>query len=56
MRQLFIGLIVGAALGAVSATLVAQRSADSYPDAPAADPSGERAEVDHQHIVKEPAA
>jgi hypothetical protein len=38
MRQLLIGLIVGAALGAVSATLVAQRSPASYPDAPTADP------------------
>ena len=38
MRQLFIGLTVGAALGAASATLIAQRSAASYPDAPAADP------------------
>jgi hypothetical protein len=39
MRNLFIGLTVGAALGAVSATLVAQRSAESYPDAPTADPT-----------------
>jgi hypothetical protein len=38
MRQLFIGLAVGGVLGAVSATLVAQRSADSYPDAVTADP------------------
>jgi hypothetical protein len=38
MRQLLIGLAVGGALGAVSATLVAQRSADSYPDAVTADP------------------
>jgi hypothetical protein len=38
MRNIFIGLLFGAALGAVSATLVAQRSADSYPDAPTADP------------------
>src|SRR5688572_31997388 len=38
MRQLFIGLVIGGVAGAVSATLVAQRSADSYPDAVAADP------------------
>jgi hypothetical protein len=38
MRQLFIGLTLGALLGAVSATLVAQRSAESYPDAVTADP------------------
>jgi hypothetical protein len=38
MRQLFIGLVIGALAGAVSATLVAQRSADSYPDAVTADP------------------
>jgi hypothetical protein len=33
-----IGLTVGIALGAISATLVAQRRADSYPDAVTADP------------------
>jgi len=38
MRQLLIGLTAGAVLGAVSATLVAQRSAESYPDAVTADP------------------
>jgi hypothetical protein len=38
MRNLMIGLVVGAALGAVSATVVAQRRADSYPDAVTADP------------------
>ena len=38
MRNLFIGLILGAVIGGVSATLVAQRSAESYPDAPTADP------------------
>jgi len=38
MRNLTIGLVVGAALGAISATLVAQRSAQSYPDAVTADP------------------
>ena len=45
MRQLFIGLTVGAALGALSATLVAQRGADSYPDAPTADPKLSRISV-----------
>jgi hypothetical protein len=38
MRNLMIGLTVGIALGAISATLVAQRRADSYPDAVTADP------------------
>jgi len=38
MRQLLIGLVLGSVLGAVSATLIAQRSADSYPDAVTADP------------------
>jgi hypothetical protein len=38
MRSLFIGLVVGIGIGAVSATLIAQRSADSYPDAVTADP------------------
>src|SRR6185503_126991 len=38
MQQLLIGLTVGTALGAVSATLVAQRGAGSYPDAVTADP------------------
>jgi hypothetical protein len=38
MRNLMIGLILGAALGAASSTLVAQRSAATYPDAVTADP------------------
>jgi hypothetical protein len=38
MRNLTIGLILGALVGVASASLVAQRSADSYPDAPTADP------------------
>ena len=38
MRTLIIGLLLGSALGAVSATLIAQRPADSYPDAVTADP------------------
>ena len=38
MRNLFIGLILGCIAGAVSATLIAQRSDDSYPDAVTADP------------------
>jgi hypothetical protein len=38
MRNLFIGLTLGTVLGTVSATLVAQRSASSYPDAVTADP------------------
>jgi hypothetical protein len=38
MRQLLLGLAIGGVVGAVSATLVAQRSADSYPDAVTADP------------------
>jgi hypothetical protein len=38
MRNLVIGLTAGIALGAISATLVAQRRADSYPDAVTADP------------------
>jgi hypothetical protein len=39
MRNLFIGLTLGTILGALSATLVAQRSADSYPEAVTADPA-----------------
>jgi hypothetical protein len=38
MRNLVIGLVLGAALGAASSTLVAQRSADTFPDAVTADP------------------
>ena len=38
MRNLMIGLVLGVLLGVASSTLVAQRSADSYPDAPTADP------------------
>jgi len=42
MRQLLAGLTIGSVLGAVSATLIAQRAADSYPDAVTADRSTER--------------
>jgi len=38
MRNLIIGLGLGVLLGVASATLIAQRSADSYPDAVTADP------------------
>jgi quercetin dioxygenase-like cupin family protein len=38
MRNLTIGLVLGVLLGVATSTLIAQRSADSYPDAPAADP------------------
>ena len=38
MRNLIVGLILGVVLGVASSTLIAQRSADSYPDAPTADP------------------
>lgn len=38
MRNLIIGLILGSVVGAASATLVAQRTADSFPDAVTADP------------------
>src|SRR6185503_12029391 len=38
MRQLLIGLTLGTILGAVSVTLVAQRSEASYPDSVTADP------------------
>ena len=38
MRSLLTGLVLGTALGAISATLVAQRAAESYPDAVTADP------------------
>ena len=38
MRNLLIGLILGATLGVASSTLVAQPGAGSYPDAVTADP------------------
>src|SRR5688572_9903788 len=38
MRNLFIGLLLGAVLGVGSSVLVAQRRADSFPDAVTADP------------------
>jgi hypothetical protein len=38
MRNLMIGLVLGAMIGAASSQLVAQRTADSYPDAVTADP------------------
>ena len=38
MRNLSIGLVLGITLGAGSSLLVAQRSADSFPDAVTADP------------------
>jgi hypothetical protein len=38
MRNLAIGLVLGAAIGAASATVIAQRSPSTYPDAVTADP------------------
>ena len=38
MRNLIFCLLLGVVLGVASSTLIAQRSADSYPDAPTADP------------------
>ena len=38
MRNLTIGIVLGVVLGVASSSLVAQRSADSYPDAVTADP------------------
>lgn len=38
MRNLVIGLVLGVLLGVGSSSLIAQRSPDSYPDAPTADP------------------
>jgi hypothetical protein len=38
MRNLTIGLVLGVLLGVATSRLIAQRSADSYPDAPTADP------------------
>jgi len=38
MRNLTIGLMLGAALGSCSSSLVAQRSASDYPDVVTADP------------------
>jgi hypothetical protein len=39
VRNLVIGLALGAILGAASSTLLAQRRADSFPDAVTADPT-----------------
>ena len=49
MRNLTIGLVLGVLLGVVSSTLVAQRSAESYPDAVTADP--ERYSVSFENDV-----
>ena len=38
MRNLTIGLVLGVLIGVASSSLIAQRSADSYPDAVTADP------------------
>ena len=38
MHNLMIGLVLGATLGVASSALVAQRSADTFPDAVTADP------------------
>jgi hypothetical protein len=38
MRNLIIGIGLGAALGVASSTLIAQRAPESYPDAVTADP------------------
>jgi hypothetical protein len=38
MRNLMIGLLLGSTLDVVSSTLVAQRSAETFPDAVTADP------------------
>lgn len=38
MRNLAIGLVLGGTLGVASSSLVAQRSADTFPDAVTADP------------------
>ena len=39
MQQLVIGLVLGVVLGIASSTLVAQRSAETFPDAVTADPA-----------------
>lgn len=39
MRNLIIGLVLGATLGVASSSLVAQRSIDTFPDAVTADPT-----------------
>jgi hypothetical protein len=38
MRNLLIGLLLGATLGAASSVVIAQRRADTFPDAVTADP------------------
>jgi hypothetical protein len=38
MRNLVIGLVLGAAIGIASSTLIAQRAVEKYPDAVTADP------------------
>jgi len=38
MRNLILGVVLGGALGVASSTLMAQRSAETYPDSVTADP------------------
>ena len=38
MRNLLLGILLGSALGVASSVLMAQRAADAFPDAVAADP------------------
>jgi hypothetical protein len=50
MRNLMIGLILGALIGAASSKLVAQRAADSYPDAVTADPKHYRVSFENDVV------
>ena len=56
MRNLMIGLVLGALLGAATSTLVAQRSADSYPDAVTADPKHYSAVIRERRSALRPSA
>ena len=50
MQQLVIGLVLGVVLGIASSTLVAQRSAETFPDAVTADPAHYRVSFENDVV------